>query len=113
MSHIKVTPSDKTVEVKFAGETIAKSSRALELKEGSYPAAYYLPLEDVNADAIESTNHQTTCPHKGKASYWTLKAGGQTAENAMWGYLNPKDDVASIKDHVAFYPSKVSIKVGD
>lgn len=111
MSHIKITPSNKTIEIKFAGETIVKTQKALELNEGSYPVVYYVPLEDVKPSAIEATTHVSTCPHKGQASYWTLCANGESAQNAMWGYFNPKNDVAPIKNHVAFYATKVDLNV--
>jgi uncharacterized protein (DUF427 family) len=35
---------------------------------------------------------------------------GKTAENAVWGYETPFDQVAEIAGHVAFYPDKVEIE---
>ena len=35
----------------------------------------------------------------------TTLAGG--AENAVWSYEQPYDEVSVIKDHLAFYPDKV------
>ena len=31
----------------------------------------------------------------------------RTAENAVWSYEQPYDEVSVIKEHVAFYPDKV------
>ncbi|MFQ5693930.1 MAG: DUF427 domain-containing protein, partial [Nitrospinota bacterium] len=45
----------------------------------------------------------TRCPYKGDASYWTVTAGGRTAENAVWSYEDPIDEVAGIEGHMAFY----------
>ncbi len=111
MSHITVKPSDKKVEVSFAGEIIASSTKALELKEGDYPAVYYLPPNDVNESYLSKTDHQTTCPWKGDATYWSVKVGSEGAENVVWAYLEPKEDVKEIEGCMAFYPSKLEVKV--
>jgi uncharacterized protein (DUF427 family) len=37
--------------------------------------------------------------------------GGAAAENAVWSYEQPREAVAAIKDHVAFYPDRVEISV--
>ena len=34
-------------------------------------------------------------------------SGGRTEENAVWSYEQPYDEVAAIKEHLAFYPNKV------
>jgi uncharacterized protein (DUF427 family) len=48
--------------------------------------------------------HRSYCPFKGHASYWSLKGG---AENAVWSYEDPYDDMAAIKGRLAFYADKV------
>ena len=53
------------------------------------------------------SDHQTTCPYKGRASYFTLQAGDRIAENAVWSYDQPLADVAEIAGCVAFYRNKV------
>ena len=53
------------------------------------------------------TDHHTFCPYKGTASYWTIAVGDRVAENAVWGYPEPFDEVAAIKDYVAFYWNRV------
>ena len=111
MSHITVTPSNKKVEVSFAGEVIASSTNALELKEGDYPAVYYLPPEDVNKQYLSQTDHQTRCPWKGDAAYWSAVVNGEEARNVVWAYPEPKEDVKEIEGYMAFYPNKVEVKV--
>ena len=56
---------------------------------------------------LERTDHETYCPYKGEASYYSLNAGEVKGENAVWTYEKPYDAVAPIKDHVAFYPNVV------
>ena len=109
---ITITPETQPVNVFFNDNVIATTKQALILQEGSYPPVIYVPKEHVAMEFLLPTDKHTTCPHKGEASYWTISAGGSSAENAVWGYDTPKDTVAAIAGHVAFYPDKVRIEVG-
>ena len=95
------------VRVLFNGVTVADSGRAMEMREGRYPPVYYLPREDVRMDLLRRTGHRSHCPYKGDASYWTLSVGEREAENAVWSYEGPFDQVAQIKDYLAFYQDRV------
>jgi uncharacterized protein (DUF427 family) len=109
---ITVTAAEQTVSVTFADRVIAKTDQALVLQESTYPAVFYLPLEAVQADVLRPTNHQTYCPFKGDASYYSLVDGETVAENAVWSYVSPYDSVSQIAGHVAFYPDQVQITTG-
>ncbi|WP_410574048.1 DUF427 domain-containing protein [Amycolatopsis sp. cmx-4-61] len=104
---ITVEPTKARVVVKAGGRVVADSRKALTLQEASYPAVQYIPLADVDASVLERTDHETYCPYKGEAGYYTLNAGDVKGENAVWTYEKPYDAVAPIKDHVAFYPNVV------
>ena len=106
---ITVTPADTTVTVRLRGRTIAQTERALVLQEASYPPVYYLPLEAVDADVLEPSTHQTYCPFKGDASYYSLRDGDTVSTDAVWTYVTPYDAVSEIAGHVAFYPDRVEI----
>jgi uncharacterized protein (DUF427 family) len=99
--------SPRRVRVVFAGETIADSSNAHLLFETRHLPVYYFPRADVRMDLLAPTDHHTFCPYKGTASYWTIGAGGRSSENAVWGYFEPYDEVAAIRDFVAFYWDRV------
>lgn len=99
------------VTVRFAGRTIADTTNAITLREAGYPPVLYVPLSDVAMKALASTDHRTHCPFKGDARYWTIKLDGKNAENAVWAYDRPYDEVAEIAGHAAFYPDKVEIAV--
>jgi uncharacterized protein (DUF427 family) len=58
-------------------------------------------------DRLVRTSHKTHCPFKGDAAYFSV-AGG--AENAVWSYEQPYDEMAAIKDRLAFYPDKFEIR---
>ena len=100
-------PSPRRVRVKFNGETIADSTNAHLLFETRHLPVYYFPRSDVRMDLMTATEHHTFCPYKGTASYWTIAVGDKVAENAVWGYPDPFDEVAAIKDFVAFYWDRV------
>ncbi len=95
------------VRVLFNGVTVADSGRAMEMREGRYPPVYYLPRADVRMDLLRRTGHHSNCPYKGDASYWTLSVGEREAENAVWSYEDPFDQMARIKDYLAFYQDRV------
>jgi uncharacterized protein (DUF427 family) len=91
----------------FNGKTVADSlCTSLMLETGHMPV-YYFPREDVRMDILERSNRHTHCPHKGDASYWTLKLGGRSAENAAWSYEEPFSQMSAIKGQIAFYWDKV------
>ncbi len=100
-------PSPRRVRVKFNGEIIADSTNAHLLFETRHLPVYYLPRSDVRMDRMTPTDHHTFCPYKGTASYWTIAVGDKVAENAVWGYPEPFEEVAAIKDFVAFYWNRV------
>lgn len=105
---IRFEPSPRRVRVEFNGTWIADSTRAVILHETRLPPAYYFPPQDVRADLMEKTAHRTHCPFKGDASYWTLRVGGEAAENAVWSYEEPYEDAVPVKGYLSFYPSQVS-----
>jgi uncharacterized protein (DUF427 family) len=106
---ITITPAGTTVTVRWADRVIAKTDDALVLRESTYRPVYYLPLDAVDAQVLEASTHQTYCPYKGDASYYSLTAGDEVAENAMWTYVTAYDAVSEIAGRVAFYPDQVEI----
>jgi uncharacterized protein (DUF427 family) len=100
---IAVELSPRWVRVKFNGETIADSKRAVLLRESNHLPVYYFPPEDVRQDLLEPTDLHTRCPYKGEASYWSVRVGDRVAENAMWGYGDPLPEREDIRGYRAFY----------
>jgi uncharacterized protein (DUF427 family) len=101
---ITTHPAKIRVQVTYRGEVIADTREAVAMEEGNYPIVYYVPREDVKMERLVRTSHTTYCPFKGHASYYSL-AGGP--ENAVWSYEQPYDEVAVIRERLAFYPDKV------
>ncbi len=107
---ITTKPAGVRVQVKLDGEVIADTRDAIRLEEGDYPAVYYFPRKDVKMERLVRSKHQTVCPFKGTASYYSLANG---AENAVWTYETPYDEVSVIKERLAFYPDKVDSIAAD
>lgn len=101
--NISIRKADGTWVIRAGGAVLGESANALELTEGSYPPVIYFPREDIAMAFLEKSDKTTTCPHKGVASYYSIVTKSTTLKDAVWSYETPKDSVARIKDHLAFY----------
>jgi uncharacterized protein (DUF427 family) len=108
---ITIEPAGARVVVRVGAQVVADTTRALTLREASYPLVQYIPLQDVDQAFLVASGTQTYCPYKGDASYYSIIADGGRPD-AVWSYREPYDAVADIAGHVAFYPDKVDIVVG-
>jgi uncharacterized protein (DUF427 family) len=101
---IYLEPTPKRIRVEVGGQVIADSRSAFMLHESGLQPMYYFPPEDVRADVLEATDRHTHCPKKGDASYYSIKAGGETVKDGAWYYPDPLPDAPPmLKDLVAFY----------
>ena len=104
---IHITDSPRNVRVIFNGETIADSKRVKLLRESDILPVYYFPAEDVRGDLLTESRQESECRYKGSASYWNVRAGNQTAENAVWSYTSPRPEAAALRNHFAFEWNKM------
>jgi uncharacterized protein (DUF427 family) len=104
---IDIAPNRNRVRVTFAGKVIADTTRALALDEENHAPVQYIPRADVDMSLLARTAHASHCPFKGDAAYYSIDIDGRVAENAVWTYERPYPYVAKIKDHLAFYGSRV------
>jgi uncharacterized protein (DUF427 family) len=104
---VHVSESPRHVRVFFNGETIADSKHAKLVRESEVLPIYYFPAADVRAHCFTPTQHESACPYKGKASYWTIEVGDKRAENAAWSYQAPLPDAAAIANYFAFEWNKM------
>jgi len=98
---IRLVQDGRRFRIVFAGETVADTVDAVLLCEEPLHPVIYVPPADIAAGVLSKTEKTTHCPFKGDASYWTVSAGGRTAENAAWSYESPIAHEA-IKGHLAF-----------
>ncbi|MDQ0007882.1 uncharacterized protein (DUF427 family) [Luteibacter jiangsuensis] len=116
---VKIPGPDHPITVEQAGgrvvvhdgdRVVADTRDALVLKEGRYPAVFYIPRADADMASLRRTEHHTYCPYKGEASYYSLPGNEERAINAIWTYEEPHEAVSSIRGHLAFYPDRVRIE---
>ncbi len=80
------------------GAVLAESNDTV-LVEGNH----YFPAESLSREYFVPSDTHTTCPWKGKASYYTVQVGGQQNPDAAWFYPDPKDAARQIRGRVAFW----------
>ena len=102
-NHIKITPAKGTWTVRAGGAVLGESTNALEMSEGDYPPVIYFPRGDIAMAFLDASDKTSHCPHKGDASYYSVVTKSQTLQDAVWSYETPKEGVAAIKGHLAFY----------
>jgi uncharacterized protein (DUF427 family) len=80
-------------------DTVIAQSDDTVLVEGNH----YFPESSLNKVYVTFSNHKTTCPWKGQASYYTLLVNGNTNPDAVWYYPDPKPGAEAVKGRVAFW----------
>ena len=78
-------------------EVIAESDDTVVVEGNTY-----FPRSSLREDVLVPSDTHTVCPWKGRASYYTLSAGGHTTADAVWFYPDPKPDAKAVRDRVAF-----------
>ena len=107
---ITITPATARWRATWEGRVIAESAGAVVLQEAKYPPVVYFPRQDVEMASLARSARSTHCPYKGDASYFSLRADGAVAENAVWTYETPFPAMAQIERMVAFYPNRVTVE---
>ena len=64
---------------------------------------HYFPRQSINRAYFKPSQHHTTCPWKGVASYYDIQVGGKTNANAAWYYPDPSAAASEIENYVAFW----------
>lgn len=82
----------------WKGTVLAESENTVVV-EGNH----YFPKDSIKSTYFQQSDTHTTCPWKGKASYFHLDVGGEVNRDAAWYYPNPKKEAQHIKDYVAFW----------
>lgn len=106
---VELHPNPRTVRARFNGKVVAESGKTLLVRETKHDPVVYFPREDVRFDLLERTDHETFCPFKGEASYWSLRVEDQGETNVVWSYEEPFDEVSGLRYYVAFYPDHVEL----
>ncbi|MBW4696722.1 MAG: DUF427 domain-containing protein [Aphanocapsa lilacina HA4352-LM1] len=103
----RLEPVAKRLRVILCGETIADTTHGYRVLETSHPPVYYLLPENIPMEFLIRTPRSSFCEFKGVATYWTVKAGFKTAEDAAWSYENPTPEFMPMKGYLAFYANRM------
>ena len=107
------------IRIVHCGILVAETARALRVLETSHPPVYYLPHPDIAMHLLKPSAHRPTlCEFKGLATYWTIDltldpllnlSGSPCAVSvdAAWSYAQPSPAYTDLRNHVAFYASRV------
>ncbi|MBU2360002.1 MAG: DUF427 domain-containing protein [Alphaproteobacteria bacterium] len=108
--HITIRPATGTWVVRAGGAVLGETTHALELIEGGHDPVIYFPRNDIAMTFLDPSDRTSTCPHKGRASYYSIVTKSGTLTDAVWSYEDPKADVAQIAGHLAFYTDRVAVE---
>jgi uncharacterized protein (DUF427 family) len=78
--------------------TLAESNE-YEMVEGNV----YFPMNSVNKEYFTESTTQSSCPWKGKASYYNIEVNGEVNNDAAWYYPETKEKAKNIEGYVAFW----------
>jgi uncharacterized protein (DUF427 family) len=96
-------PVPQRIRATFGGETVVDSTRAKLLHETKHLPVYYFPQDDLRGDLLEPSEKTSHCPHKGDATYWSLRVGARAAPDAVWAYPEPLAPASFLAGHAALY----------
>jgi uncharacterized protein (DUF427 family) len=107
---IEIEDHHGRVTGRAGGRTVFDTTRAKVLHEGRLPDRLYVPLEDFDHELLEESSHDSHCPFKGDARYWSIRTADGLVEDAVWSYPEPKEGVAEIAGHASFYGDKLDVE---
>lgn len=112
----RLEPTTSRLRIVHRGILLADTTNALRILETSHPPVYYIPPADIAMDAMRlSPRRSSYCEFKGSATYWTIDLRKQLGTDdasaiqpdAAWSYPKPTPAYTALRDHLAFYASRV------
>jgi uncharacterized protein (DUF427 family) len=110
-TRVDILASSRHVRIEVDGVTVGESTKPTLLFETGLPPRYYLPRTHVRMDLLTDTDSETHCPYKGRAHYWSVRAGDAVHPDLAWSYTTPLPESQKIAGLIAFYNEKVDIYV--
>lgn len=108
---VDAIPSDRHVKVLVDGEVVAESDRPTAVFETHLPVRWYLPAGDVHQDRLTPSPTVTGCPYKGRARYWSVRAGGTDRDDLVWSYPEPIAELPGVKGLLCFFDEHVDMTI--
>ena len=87
----------------YLGDTVVADSRdALLLRESPYKLYYCFPQSDVAPEVIDRGTAKSSSRRLGTRESYTVLAGGRTAEDAAFAFVEPTDEARQLAGHIGF-----------
>jgi uncharacterized protein (DUF427 family) len=102
---IDIRHTSRHLRVRAGERVVADTTSPIVLYESGFAPRWYVPRDDVAADALALNELRTFCPYKGIASHYDIDG----AQNAAWSYRAPFHDMAAIGDLLSFEPDRVEV----
>lgn len=103
----------RLLRIVHGGAVIAETSNAWRILETSHPPVYYIPQIDIAMQLLARSQRRSSfCEWKGYATYWNIDLRSvlphsTVIADAAWSYPDPTASYATLRDHLAFYASRV------
>jgi uncharacterized protein (DUF427 family) len=88
-----------TARATLPSGTVLAETTTYETVEGNI---YFPPSSIKDKSLFTDSNTHTTCPWKGKSSYYNVKADGNEVKDVAWYYPSPKEAAKNIEGYLAF-----------
>jgi len=108
----RLAQDKREIVVRWGDIEVARTRRAVLVRETAHPPSVYLPWEDVTRALFQPGARGSFCEWKGPAQYWDLHDGESCLEQVAWGYPKPLAGAEVIADYIAFYAHELECTVG-
>ena len=102
-----INRDNRLVTVRWSGELMAETSRALRVMETASPPTFYLPPDDIRSELLQEAEGSSFCEWKGHAHYFSLVTASVQLKQVGWSYAYPRAGFEELADYIAFYPAKL------
>ena len=113
---MRVVPCARLAVATLAGHELARSRRALVVKEVAhdiYDPVIYFPRADVAMASLRQGTRTTHCPLKGDTVYFDALIEGALTADVAWSYVDVIETAAVLRDLIAFDHRLVAVTTFD
>lgn len=99
---VALRPIPEAMRILLDETVVADSEEVIEVD-----GYCYFPEQAVVHSTLEASDFSSFCPHKGRAAYFHVAAGGRRALNAAFQYSDAIASNLGIRGRIAFYADVV------
>jgi uncharacterized protein (DUF427 family) len=110
-TRVDILATSRHILVEVDGAVLAESTHAHALFETGLPSRWYIPKVDIRMDLLVPSDTVTHCPYKGKAEYWSARAGDRLVPDIAWSYRTTLPESQKIAGLIAFLNERVDLVI--